>query len=173
MRPALRSAALAAAIASALLGCAQGGSPTAGHDPPAAPLAPTKPWDQAAVAKLAAALAEACTHLYDEWYAEQGIDPKIGSGDEGQRFRLEYTLRRIEEQTMALSAALAAGKGRAETTRSVEDIGELADDARVILSQMFVEIPLARRIDAARALWLELAPFYGIRPRVPAPPPHA
>src|SRR5262245_61558553 len=159
----LRSAALAGMIACAPLACAPGG--TSGGRPDAAGTrieAPTKPWDQAAVSKLAADLAKSCTHLYDEWYAEQGIDPMIGSGDESQRFELEQKLRRIEEQTMSRAAALAAGKGRAETTPSVEDVGELADDSRVILSRMYVEAPLTKRIDAARAIWLQLVPYYGI-----------
>src|SRR5262245_37121026 len=103
---------LSATIACALLGCAPGGTPAGRPSAHAQRItAPTKPWDQAAVSKLAADLAQACTHLYDEWYAEQGIDPKIGSGDEDERFRLGNKLRRIEEQTMALSAALAAGQG--------------------------------------------------------------
>jgi hypothetical protein len=170
-RPASRRTALAVMIALAPLGCASGGSPAVSHAAPAAlPAAQAKPWDQAAVAKLAAELAKDCTHLYDEWYREQGIDPKIGSGDEVQRFQLEYKLRRIEEQTMSLSSNLAAGKGRAETTPSVEDIGELADDSRVILSQMYVEHPLQQRIAAARAIWLQLVPYYGVPPVAGAPP---
>lgn len=137
----------------------------------AEPPTPSKPWDQAAVAKLAADLARACTHLYDEFYAEQGVAPRIGSGDEVERFRLQHKLQRIEEQTMSLAGALAAGKGRAETTPSVEDVGELADDSRTLLSRMFVEIPLSRRIDAARAIWLQLLPYYGIAPPAGAPAP--
>ena len=167
---ALGMAALGGTIACALLGCAPGGTPAGRPGAHAQRItAPTKPWDQAAVSKLADDLAKACTHLYDEWYAEQGIDPKIGSGDEDERFRLGNKLRRIEEQTMALSAALAAGQGRAETTPSVEDVGELADDLRVILSQMYVENPLAKRIDAAKAIWLQLVPYYGIVPAAGAP----
>ena len=171
-RLASRRTALALMIALVALGCAAGGTPDVGHGAPAPrPSVPAKPWDQAAVAQLAAELAKDCTHLYDEWYREQGIDPKIGSGDEGERFRLEYKLRRIEEQTLSLSSQLAAGTGRAETTPSVEDIGELARDARVILSQMFVELPLSKRIDAARAVWAQLLPYYGIAPPPPLPPP--
>jgi hypothetical protein len=176
MHQALRCAALAALVACAPLGCAPGGNPAAGPGVPA-PLrlgsAPARPWDQAAVAKLAADLAQACIHLYDEFYDEQGIDPKIGSGDEGQRFRLKFKLQRIEEQTLSLAAALKAGKGRAETTPSVEDVGELADDVRVILSQMFVEHPLQQRIEAARAIWVQLLPYYGIAPPSGAPVPPA
>jgi hypothetical protein len=168
--PAIRSATLAVMIAFAPLGCAPSGTTAGDPRVGAAPIsAPPKPWDQAAVAKLASDLAKACTHLYDEFYSEQGIDPHIASGDEADRFRLKYKLQRIEEQAFSLSAALAAGKGRAETTPSVEDLGELSRDARELLSRMFVEIPLTKRIDAARAIWVQLLPYYGIVPPADTP----
>ena len=168
----IRSAALAlaAAVAVSALGCATSGAPAGSPATGAAPISPpSKPWDQAALAKLASDLAKACTHLYDEFYAEQGVDSKIGSGDEADRFRLKAKLQRIEEQAFSLAGALAAGKGRAETTPSVEDIGELSRDARDLLTRMFVEIPLTKRIDAARAIWVHLMPYYGIAPPAGAP----
>ncbi len=130
-----------------------------------------KPWDQAAVAKLAADLAKASIGLYDEYYAEQGVggQSQIGSGDSPENWRLGYKLRRIEEQTESLAGALAAGKGRNQTAHQIEDIIELADDLRVILERMFVLIPLQKRLDAARAIWLQMLPYYGIAP--PAAPP--
>jgi hypothetical protein len=132
---------------------------------------PPKAWDQAAVARLAADLAKAAVAIYDEYYDEQGVGGQsgIGSGDAADGFRLQYKLRRIEEQTGALAGALAAGKGRDETTPLVEDVGELADDLREILQRMFVEIPLQQRVDAARAIWVQLLPYYGLTP----PPPPA
>jgi len=130
----------------------------------------TKAWDQAAVAKLGADLAKSCIGLYDEYYDEQGVggqsDP--GSGDSPENWSLGYKLRRIEEQTESLAGALAAGKGKNQTMHQVEDIGELADDIRVILQRMFVQIPLQKRLDDARAIWLQILPYYGIAP--PAPP---
>ncbi len=130
-----------------------------------------KPWDQAAVAKLAADLAKACVGMYDEWYDEQGVggQSQIGSGDSAENFGLQYKLRRIEEQTQSLAGALAAGKGKNQTTHQVEDIGELADDLREILQRMFIQIPLQQRVDAARAIWVQILPYYGIAP--PAAPP--
>ena len=135
------------------------------------PATPAKAWDQAAVAKLAADLAKACVALYDEYYAEQGVggQSQLGSGDSADNFRLSYKLRRIEEQTGALAGALAAGKGRNETTPYVEEVGVLADDLREILKRMFVMIPLQQRVDAARAIWVQILPYYGIAP--PAEPP--
>jgi hypothetical protein len=123
-----------------------------------------KPWDQAAVAKLAAELAKATIGLYDEYYAEQGVggQSEIGSGDSPENFRLGYKLRRIEEQTESLAGALAAGKGKSQTTHQIEDVVELADDLRVILERMFVQIPLQQRLDAARAIWVQILPYYGI-----------
>jgi hypothetical protein len=144
----------------------------------AAPLAalaqatPSKPWDQAAVAKLAAELAKASIGLYDEYYAEQGVggQAEIGSGsDSPESFRLGYKLRRLEEQTESLAGALAAGKGKNQTTHQIEDVVELSDDLRVILARMFVQIPLQQRLDAARAIWVQILPYYGIAP--PAAPP--
>ena len=133
--------------------------------------APAKPWDQAAAAKLAAELAKATIGLYDEYYAEQGVggQSQIGSGDSPENWRLGYKLRRIEEQAESLAGALAAGKGKNRTQHQVEDIGELADDLRVLLQRMFVQIPLQQRIDAARAIWVQMLPYYGIAPP-PAPP---
>ena len=130
-----------------------------------------KPWDQAAVANLAVDLAKACVGLYDEYYAEQGVggQSQIGSGDAADNYRLQFKLRRIEEQTESLAGALAAGKGKTQTTHQVEDIGELADDLREILQRMFVQIPLQQRVDAARAIWVQILPYYGIAP--PAAPP--
>ena len=132
---------------------------------------PAKPWDQAAVAKLAAELAKASIGLYDEYYAEQGVggQSEIGSGDSPESFRLGYKLRRIEEQAESLAGALAAGKGRVQTTHQVQDIGELADDLREILQRTFVLIPLQQRVDAARAIWVQILPYYGIA--APAAPP--
>ena len=133
--------------------------------------AETRAWDQAAVAKLAAELAKACVGMYDEWYDEQGVggQSQIGSGDSVENFGLQYKLRRIEEQTESLAGALAAGKGKAKTTHQIEDIGELTDDLREILQRMFVQVPLQQRVDAARAIWVQLLPYYGIAP--PAAPP--
>jgi hypothetical protein len=162
--------ALAAAVVFGPLGCAATGATAGSPGMRTAPIsAPQKPWDQAAVAKLASDLAKSCSHLYDEFYAEQGIDSQIGSGDEADGFRLKSKLQRIEEQAFSLAGALAAGKSRAETTPSVEDIGELSRDARDLLSRMFVEIPLTKRIDAARAIWLQILPYYGIAPPADTP----
>lgn len=132
---------------------------------------PARPWDQAAVAKLAADLAKASIGLYDEYYAEQGVGGQsgIGSGDSPENFRLGYKLRRLEEQTESLAGALAAGKGRNQTAHQIEDVVELSDDLRVILGRMFVQIPLQQRLDAARAIWVQILPYYGIAP--PAAPP--
>jgi hypothetical protein len=132
-----------------------------------------KPWDQAAVAKLAADLAKACVGLYDEYYDEQGVggQSQIGSGDSVENQTLRFKLRRIEEQSESLAGALAAGKGRTQTTHQVEDIGELADDVREILQRMFVQIPLQQRVDAARAIWVQILPYYGIAPPAAAPKP--
>jgi hypothetical protein len=132
---------------------------------------PPKPWDQAAVAKLAADLAKACVGMYDEYYDEQGVGGQsaIGSGDSVENYALRFKLRRIEEQAESLAGALAAGKGKVQTTHQVQDLGELADDLREILERMFVLIPLQQRVDAARAIWVQLLPYYGIAP--PAAPP--
>ena len=169
---------LAAALLVALAACAQQSAhqpAQAQRDPQRVALekVPPAPWDQAAVTKLGADLAKATVGLYDEYYDEQGVggqsDP--GSGDSPENWSLGYKLRRIEEQTESLAGALAAGKGKNQTMHQVEDIVELADDIRVILQRMFVQIPLQKRLDAARAIWLQILPYYGIAP--PAPPPKA
>jgi hypothetical protein len=129
--------------------------------------APTQAWDQAAVTTLAGQLAKECIELYDTYYKTPGSSGgQIGSGSANDAFKLKYKLRRLEEQSQDLAGALAAGKGREETTPAMEDLGELARDVRVLLSHMFVQSPLQARIDAARDTWLKLMPYYGI-----APPP--
>jgi hypothetical protein len=131
---------------------------------------PAKAWDQAAVAKLAAELAKACDAIYGEYYAEQGLDSQIGSGDSADSFRLKYKLQRLEEETRGLAGSLAAGHGRDETVPRVEDIGILARDLRVILARMFVRSQLQARVDSARSVWLQLLPYYGIAPPSDEPP---
>ncbi len=137
---------------------------------PPAVAAETKAWDQAAVAKLGAELAQACIALYNEYYAEQGIDPKIGSGDAADAFRVQYKLQRIEEVAEGLGGALAAGKGKDATAPRVEELGVLSRDLKVLIARMYVMSPLEQRIDAARAVWSKLIPYYGITPPPDAPP---
>lgn len=137
---------------------------------PAASHAEAKAWDQASVAKLTADLAKACDALYDEFYAEQGMNAKIGSGDERDRYRMKFKLQRLEQETMQLASAVAKGKGMAETTPSVEDIGMLSRDVRDLLARMFVQLPLQQRVDVARAIWRQILPYYGIEPPADAPP---
>lgn len=148
------------------LGAIALGSLTARAADPLAPgSAPAAAWDQATVARLAAELAKSCVALYDEYYKTPGSGGGlIGTGQAEDSFQLKYKLRRLEEQSQSLAGALAAGKGRAETTPYVEDLGELARDARVLLSRIYVQSPLQARIDAARDSWAKLAPYYGIAP---------
>ena len=127
--------------------------------------APTQAWDQSAVTTLAGQLAKECVALYDEYYKTPGSSGgQIGSGSAKDSFDLKYKLRRLEEQSQELAGALAAGKGREETTPPMEDLGEVARDVRVLLSHMFVQSPLQARIDTARGIWRQLLPYYGITP---------
>jgi hypothetical protein len=129
---------------------------------PLAAAAQTTAWDQPTVAKLAADLAKACIAIYDEFYSEQGINPKIGSGDAGDQYRVRHKLQRLQEESMGLAGALAAGRGKDATITRVEDLGEISRDLKVLLARMFVEAPLTQRIDAARAIWVRILPYYGI-----------
>jgi hypothetical protein len=137
---------------------------------PPASAADATAWDQAAVTQLASQLKDACIKLYDENYAEQGLGIAGGLAMAADPYRLQHTLQRLEEQSFGLADALKKGKGRDQTTPQVEDIGELADDAREILARMFVEHPLQKRIETARAIWVKLLPYYGL-PAPPPPPP--
>lgn len=132
--------------------------------------AETKAWDQDAVAKLGAELAKASIALYNEFYAEQGLNAKIGSGDAADAFRMKYKLQRIEEVAEGLGGALAAGKGRDATAPRVEELGVLSRDLKVLYARMFIEEPLQKRIDAVRAIWVKLLPYYGITPPPETPP---
>lgn len=147
----------AAALVAALLFA----SPAAAAD--------AKPWDQTAVAKLGAELAKACIALYDEFYDEQGLNAKIGSGDSEDDFRVRHKLQRLEEESQGLAGALAAGKGRNATIPRLEDIGELARDLRVLVVRMYVMQPLLQKLEAARSIWVAMLPYYGIAPPAEEP----
>lgn len=134
-------------------------------DPIAPGSAPATPWDQAAVTKLAGELARNCQALYDEFYKMPGSSGGfIADGQAEDTYKLKYKLRRLEEQSQDLAGALAAGKGRAETTPDMEDLGALARDTRVLLSHIYVQSALQARIDTARGSWFALMPYYGIQP---------
>jgi hypothetical protein len=165
-----REESMASLRARSLLGLAFAASLALASPAPAAEeAAPEKAWDQAAVTALAGQLAKACVDLYDEYYKTPGSSGgAVGTGQAKDSYRLKHIFRRLEEQTQQLAGALAAGKGRDETTPAVEDIGMMARDARVRLQRMFVQSPLQARIDAARGLWRQLLPYYGIAP--PAEP---
>ena len=125
---------------------------------------PPKAWDQAAVTSLAGQLAKASDALWVAVLNSPNLG-QVGSGDGYDSQRLQYKTRRIREQSMALAGALAAGKGKAETFPEVEDLGELADDLQVIFERMFVEQQLKQKLVAARDIWRQLIPYYGIKPR--------
>jgi len=148
--PSLRIRSTAGALSAALLLAPLGAA------------ADTKAWDQPTVAKLTADLAKACVAIYDEFYAEQGLNAKLGSGDAGDAYRLRQKLHRLEEESMGLAGALAAGRGKDATTTRVQDVGVLARDLQVLLARMFVEAPLQQRVSAARAIWVQILPYYGI-----------
>jgi hypothetical protein len=124
---------------------------------------PTKAWDQAAVTSLAGQLAKETDAVWVSVLDLPNLG-QVGSGDSADTDRLQYKTRRIREQAMALSAALSAGKGRKETLPQVEDLGEQADDLRVILQRMFVQHPLQQKLATARSTWWQLLPYYGIKP---------
>jgi hypothetical protein len=125
--------------------------------------APTKPWDQAAVTNLAGQLAKDCDAVWVSVLDLPNLG-QVGSGDAEDTSRLQYKTRRIREQAMALEGALKAGKGRKETLPEVEDLGEQADDVRVILQRRFVQHPLQQKLAAARSIWWQMLPYYGIKP---------
>ena len=124
---------------------------------------PTKTWDQAAVTNLAEQLAKAADAGWVSVLYMPNLG-QVGSGDAADTDRLQYKTRRIREQAMGLEGALKAGKGRKETLPQVEDIGEQADDLRIILERMMVEQPIKEKAVAARKIWVQLLPYYGIKP---------
>jgi len=159
---------IAAALALALASACAGSSGSKGGSNPADQVgwtstAPTKAWDQAAVKSLAAQLEKQANTLWVSVLDLPNLG-QVGTGDAADTSRLQYKTRRIREQAMGLSAALSAGQGRTETLPQVEDLGEQADDLRIILQRMFVQEPLPTQLAAARATWYQLLPYYGIKP---------
>ena len=126
-------------------------------------VAPTKAWDQAAVTGLAEQLAKQTNELWEQVLYLPNLG-QVGSGDSADTSRLQYKTRRIREQSMALSGALQAGKGRQDTQPQVEDLGEQADDLRIIVQRMYVQAPVQQKLAEARATWWQLLPYYGIKP---------
>ena len=162
------TALLCAAAALAIGLVAACASPTGGKSNPVDTVGwtsgpPAKAWDQAAVTDLAGQLAKAADAAWVSVLDLPNLG-QVGTGDSEDTNRLQYKARRIREQAMGLEGALKAGKGRKETLPQVEDIGEQADDARIILQRMFVQHPLQQKIAAARAIWVQLLPYYGIKP---------
>jgi hypothetical protein len=120
-------------------------------------------WDRAKVTQIAEQLAKACDQLYVE-YLKTPNEGQVGTGDALDSDELGMKLRRLQEQTRGLAGRLAGGKGQAETKDMVKDVGELADDIRVLLAETFTEQPLIERVDAARDVWRQLLPYYGMTP---------
>jgi hypothetical protein len=125
--------------------------------------APTKAWDQAAVTGLAEQLAKQTNEVWEQVLYLPNLG-QVGSGDAADTSRLQYKTRRIREQAMALSGALQAGKSRQETLPQVEDLGEQADDLRIIVQRMFVQHPIQQKLAEARSTWWQMLPYYGIKP---------
>jgi hypothetical protein len=126
-------------------------------------LAAEPAWDQGKVTQLAAQLSKSCDQLYTTYW-KLGGQGQVGTGDASDVYALQLKLQQIQTMTQALAGALVSGKNRAQTKPLVEDIGEVAWDARVLSQRMFVESPLVKQVDEARAIWLKLIPYYGIKP---------
>jgi hypothetical protein len=139
-------------------------APLAGFakEPPRPKPAPTKAWDQAAVTSLAQKLAQAANQLYSAYYAMPGSGGQVGSGDAYYANRLENDLQVLQEMTLGLAGELQKGKGRIETTPQFEDIGEKAYDAKTMAAFVFDQSPVVDRAEAARKIWLQLQPYYGV-----------
>lgn len=124
--------------------------------------APTKAWDQAAVTGLAQQLAQAADQLYSAYFDMPGSAGQVGSGDAVDASRLENDLQVLQEMTHGLAGALKKGRNRVQTTPQFEDIGEKARDARVLAAFLFEESPVIDRAEAARKIWMQLQPYYGV-----------
>ncbi len=157
------SVALALAVGG-LLGCASGSSST----PPVTASVPTKPWDQAAMTTLSADLAKASEALYTEYWDEQGGEVGSygsGQGDLGQQ--LKQQLDEFKNRSQVLTVGLSKGKGRAETQAEVAHMGEQTRYIQDTLRQMFLLEQFDEKLQAARAIWVQMLPYYGMA----APPP--
>ena len=162
----LRAAAVLALVLAAACATSKSGSKASSN--PAAvtgwtSTAPTKTWDQAAVTGLAEQLAKQTNEVWEQVLYLPNLG-QVGTGDSADTDRLQYKTRRIREQSMALSGALQAGQGRKETRLQVEDLGEQADDLRIIVQRMYVQEPVQKKLVEARATWWQLLPYYGIKP---------
>jgi hypothetical protein len=129
---------------------------------------PTKEWNQAEVTALAQQLAQAAQKVYTAYLDTSGPGLEIGSGQAVDSMRLNNDLQILQQMTAALAGALEKGKGRIETTPQFEDIGEKARDGKMLLGFLFEQDQLIQSIDAARAIWIKLQPYYGVpEPKMP------
>jgi cytochrome c556 len=144
---ALRSAIVAASVASLLLATGARAEET--------------PWDQERVAALAAALHESVKGMRDELRA---VRPTIASMDAWAYHRLVDDLRLIERETQYLHQALASGEGRDETRPAYARLATLRRSCDEEMRRQALRRPMLERIAAARAIVKQMDPYYGFDP---------
>ncbi len=121
--------------------------------------APT--WDQARVTAAAQSLAGSLDGLRDALRRQP--DPSmVPGGGSRSRHRLRDRLRLMESESKQLALQLGEGRSRDETFPIFERIDLIRRDAVEQARRMFLQQPVAEKIDAARGPLEELSGFYGV-----------
>ena len=127
----------------------------ASHNPACAELAK---WDQGHVTEIAQQLAKAC----DAWLLAVREQPgeQIGSGVAAEGFGLVQKAQLLHEQSRALAAHLAKGKGQDETRNLHRSLKETVDDTEVEAKREFLDETTLDAWAKVADLLRQIAPYY-------------
>lgn len=115
-------------------------------------------WDQTRVTEIAQQLAKAC----DAWWLALREQPEgqIGSGDAQDEFALVKKAQVLQEQSRALAAQLAGGKGHGETRNIYRSLKEIVDDTEVEARRAELDEPTLDKWAEVSDLLRQIAPYY-------------
>jgi hypothetical protein len=115
-------------------------------------------WDQARVTAIAEQLTAAC----DAWRLALREQPgeEIGSGDSAEHFGMVKEAQLLHEQSRALAAHLAKGKGYDETRNFYRSLKETVDDIEVLAQRAELLEPTLDAWAKVADLLRQIAPYY-------------
>jgi len=120
--------------------------------------AEAKEWNQAAVTELARQLAAAAGDLRSSVRRAPQMSPT--ARNRRTRYRALDDLRVMQNSVNSLVRQLEAGEGREATYPTYRRIGSLRRDIAQSARRAFITEPTLGKLEAARGLLDELAPYY-------------
>ena len=119
-------------------------------------------WDQAALTTLSGELVKSVKDLRNS--ARRQPPGSIADGQSRARHRLIDLLRVIEQESRALSDALAAGEGHDQTISIFERIQQMRVKAAEEARRMFLPVQTMDKIKAARGVLQKIRLYYDVKP---------